>query len=275
MKKSGTQSIRSKILVVLLAGILVLCVGVIFTVVNITESQLNSYFRSQLDIKFNGFESDLEARQNRLQNQLGKFVGDKELNRKLEINNLNDLNEYISLEKAAASISGIYLTSSDGTILCSTEGTGTRRDLLRDNDTVKAALKNGHAEGVSVASKNVSIIAVRTLDTEHSPDKPSFCVFEECLTTDDICDYYHNMLDCAFTIFIDDVRIATSIKDKNGNRIIGTALNNQAIYKTVYTEQKKYYGNNIIQGEKYMTIYARAELDHPEKKAIFFIGQIG
>lgn len=273
MKKNSAQSIRSKILVVLLTGILVLCVGVIFTVVNVTESQLNSYFRNELDIKFNGFKSDLESRQNRIQTQLLKFVGDKEFNQKLQINNLNDLNEYILLEKATASVSGVYLVSSDGTILCSTENTNTSRDFLRSNDTVKTALKTGHADGISIVNKNVSIIAVRTLDSDHSPDRPSFCVFEEYLTTDDICDYYHKMFDCAFTIFIDDVRAATSITDKDGNKITGTSLNNETIYKTVYTDQNNYYGNNVIQGEKYMTIYARAGLDNPDMKALFFVGQ--
>lgn len=62
------------------------------------------------------------------------------------------------------------------------------------------------------------------------------------------------MMNCVVTVFIDDIRIATTIKNENGEYLVGTKLNNDIIHDTVYKERVIYEGNNVINGLPYKTI---------------------
>ncbi|WP_158809063.1 methyl-accepting chemotaxis protein [Beijerinckia sp. L45] len=57
------------------------------------------------------------------------------------------------------------------------------------------------------------------------------------------------------TIFLGDVRISTNIKDKNGNRSIGTRLAPGPAHDAVLKEGRSYRGEAEIFGETYITIY--------------------
>lgn len=58
-----------------------------------------------------------------------------------------------------------------------------------------------------------------------------------------------------FTIFKDNVRVATTIKAENGKKLIGTKLENPEIEKTVLKNGGEYKGKNIISGQEYDSVY--------------------
>lgn len=59
------------------------------------------------------------------------------------------------------------------------------------------------------------------------------------------------------TVFRDDLRVDTSLLDKNGNKIIGTHIQNQAIIEQVLRRGEMYIGQNTIvtTGNKYLSAY--------------------
>jgi methyl-accepting chemotaxis protein len=58
-----------------------------------------------------------------------------------------------------------------------------------------------------------------------------------------------------FTLFLGKERVATTIEDASGKRLIGTELNNATILNTVLHDGKSYFGFNEILGAKYLTGY--------------------
>jgi len=57
-----------------------------------------------------------------------------------------------------------------------------------------------------------------------------------------------------FTIFKDDVRVATTVKDSSGNRIVGTTMS-EKIAQIVLKDGKEYTGRAAIAGKKYNVVY--------------------
>ena len=58
------------------------------------------------------------------------------------------------------------------------------------------------------------------------------------------------------TIFYEDTRVLTTIKDQQGNRIIGTAIHPMVIQDVFDKKQEKFYDNAAIGGTEYFAYYA-------------------
>lgn len=66
-------------------------------------------------------------------------------------------------------------------------------------------------------------------------------------------DNFSHEVDLQVTIFYDNLRVATSLMDENGNRMVGTEADPQ-IYDMVVNQGQDYYSNNVIIGDN--TYYA-------------------
>lgn len=80
---------------------------------------------------------------------------------------------------------------------------------------------------------------------------------------------YASFMNCVFTVFIDDLRVETTIKDANGKYLTGTTLNNNEIYDVLYKKRSTYMGDNIVNGIDYISIYIPMDNDDSENVAIF------
>lgn len=80
------------------------------------------------------------------------------------------------------------------------------------------------------------------------------------------------MLDVACTIFLDDIRVSTTVLNDAGQPVVGTPLNNPAIYKQVMDEGKTAIAQNVIAGHEYDTIYWPWKNMQGENAGIFFVG---
>jgi methyl-accepting chemotaxis protein len=61
--------------------------------------------------------------------------------------------------------------------------------------------------------------------------------------------------DVECTIFEKDVRVSTTLTNSEGERMVGTRLDNPVILKTVLTNGQTYFAKNIISDEEYLTAY--------------------
>lgn len=73
-----------------------------------------------------------------------------------------------------------------------------------------------------------------------------------------------------FTIFLNDVRVATTI-EKDGQRIVGTKLS-EKVAAQVITGKKQFVGEAEIVGKKYITGYLPIQNDNGEVIGVFFSG---
>ncbi|MBP5697149.1 MAG: cache domain-containing protein [Treponema sp.] len=74
------------------------------------------------------------------------------------------------------------------------------------------------------------------------------------LTTNRLVQLVHDSYDAECTVFKNNIRVATTLKEKDGKSLVGTPLDNKVILDMVLGG-KTYKGQNIIHGKKYYTIY--------------------
>ena len=97
-------------------------------------------------------------------------------------------------------------------------------------------------------------------------------LLEKEITTPEFIELYAGLMDVVMTIFIDDVRVSTNIRDeKTDTYLVGTQLNNPVIYDEVYKKHEIYHGKNIILGKSYITVYAPLD-NYDGEKAMLFMG---
>ncbi len=75
------------------------------------------------------------------------------------------------------------------------------------------------------------------------------------ISQNEIVDSAKKMFGSEFTLFLQNERVATTIENTEGKRMVGTLLENQEIIQKVLTEGKKYIGSNKIAGNDYTVAY--------------------
>lgn len=260
-------------IIALLLGFIIFGLAIVIVFINGIKPGLTVFMQDELKSSYHTFSVDLETKNKLITQQLGIQDMHRSLEEMIAQDNQPAICGLLEQSAAASSLSAAYIVSSDGTILYSGAAEKSK-DLALDkisfkgNETFNKARQEGLASGISVIDGQVAQLGITKINNQGT----HFLVLENVLTSDNTVDYYHDMLGCAFTIFIDDTRIATSITDKDGKRIVGTKLDNEKIYDTVYNNFSNYFGRNLIQGIPYTTIYAPLALDSTADKAIVFIG---
>lgn len=73
------------------------------------------------------------------------------------------------------------------------------------------------------------------------------------------------------TMFLGDMRIGTSNRDKDGNYLIGK-FSNQKVLDVVYNKGEEYHGEVDVQGETFLAVYRPYKTDNPNEKVMLFVG---
>ncbi len=133
---------------------------------------------------------------------------------------------------------------------------------------IKAALA-GEPEGfISVKDDEVLLISA-------AKAHDNIILIEREITKPGFIELYAGLMDVVMTIFIDDVRVSTNIRDeKTDTYLVGTKLNNDTIYDEVYNKHEAYHGRNVIQGKSYETIYAPL-INNDGQRTMIFMGISG
>lgn len=93
------------------------------------------------------------------------------------------------------------------------------------------------------------------------------------LSKNEFVDKQKNIFNCDVTVFFGDTRIATTIKDDQGNQFIGTKMENQDIIETVLNQGKTYYGEATINNVKYIAAYLPIIDVNGKSSGMLFIGE--
>ncbi|MCQ2591309.1 MAG: methyl-accepting chemotaxis protein [Treponema sp.] len=142
------------------------------------------------------------------------------------------------------------VTDKEGNMLVSDNLSG---DILA-NKSVKKAL-SGTADWCydSIGDQVFSIVSVYPIF--YSDELVGTVLLGYALDNNLLCEEVTNGYDLEATIFKDNLRIDTTLKDEQGNKLIGTTLDNSTITKTVLKDGKNYYGNVTIAGKAYSSAY--------------------
>ncbi|WP_041610314.1 methyl-accepting chemotaxis protein [Treponema brennaborense] len=171
---------------------------------------------------------------------------------------------------AAFALQNAYLLDTDGNVLYAAEGSASL-SRTSEKKAVSAALAGKDIVTTTVTDSAVIHTAAATLSSAGSGTYGAIVLQKEMADTA-FLEKHAKLINCVMTIFIDDVRITTTIKDHNGNYLTGTKLGNSKIYTQVYGDGQSYFGTNVINGEDYLTVYFPLKTDDPDGKSMFFMG---
>ncbi len=163
----------------------------------------------------------------------------------------------------------ITITDASGTVLARGHA-DTHEDNISHQKTVTQALRGGDAVGVVTGAESISMRASTPI--MHNGVLVGTLSLGDSLAIPKYIDALADMLNVRATYFEGDTRLMTTIKNAQGQRIIGTRLNNPLIEKQVLTQGRVYYGESTIIGEKYLAAYWPARSYSGEIVGMWFIG---
>jgi len=263
------KSLIKQILLLLVVSIILYTVFLLIGVNGATEKAFDNYFAKILDERIVFFDKEISRRTNRLYNAAIRITSSNELDYAFEEENISYIKDTLVSIRTAYDVSTVYLLDKLGNIVYSSDIAITKHDLFRNTESFKKAKLNSPFATVMVLEDRVSIVSFNEVEIDGYFS--GYCVLEENLTYDNIVDYLHEMFGCEVTIFINDLRFATSIFTEEGNRAVGTTLNNDVIYNQVCKEKLPFRGKNKIQGKNYLTVYIPIET-FEATPGMFFVG---
>lgn len=106
-------------------------------------------------------------------------------------------------------------------------------------------------------------------DTALSLYKGDVNLTDDCHLIDDIRE--HTSMDV--TLFYEDTRLATTIKNRDGERIIGTQAPEQVLTSVLEQGDSRFYDNVIIRGISYFAYYAPLRNSDGQIIGLLFVGK--
>ena len=167
----------------------------------------------------------------------------------------------------------VYILDDRQYVAFSTEEKLSSTKFFVKDEMVKSAAFGRPVTYVANLRGNISLLCAVHFD--YPGVFSGFCVSEYRLTDNRTVDAYKRLVSCEVTVFIDDVRAATTITKEEGSsiRINGTKLNNDFIYDKVFFDGEDYFGKNIINGESYLSVYSPIKTNDGTN-AMLFIGML-
>jgi len=270
-KKQKTKSIKVKFIWAIIGLSIIVGGGLIGSSVLLITNSLEDYFADMISEKVSSFSTDYNERGARLYNFLTLVNNSDDFNELLRDGNKMKITNYLSKYSDAASVTSVHVLNSDGVVIYSTDAARIGSSRFKNTSAFSAAKVSSPMYKVCTVENNVAYVAMNRIDM-YDIEFHGYLVLEDDFSSNEAVDYYKALLGAEFTVFNDDMRIATSITNNAGERIVGTSLNNDAIYKTVYEAGEVYHGRNIINGKSYVTAYIPAVNEGKGERALFFIG---
>lgn len=93
------------------------------------------------------------------------------------------------------------------------------------------------------------------------------------LTNNLLVEQVKSSYDAECTVFRGDLRVDTSLVDENGKKLTGTKLTNQSIVDQVLRRSQQFIGQNVIAGEKYLSVYIPLAADDKNVTGMLFVAK--
>jgi len=270
MKKNLCLGIGPKIILPMVISVVVLAAGLVIATDLVTEGFLSDYFSSEIKRKsesaVRSFESNLDEIEKSLEWIEGSSLPEKAAGRDGQgIKAFSD-----RVRKTFHADFFFVLDSSGKPIYASAPGIG---EDPADKEALKIALAGKRRSGaVWYLGKNLAVLA--TAPIPGADGRPSGMVGAgRFLGSEALVDAYQGIYGTHTTVFHDDTRIMTTVKDQDGKRLVGTKLGNPSIEERVLRKGEIYYGESRILGKRYIAGYMPIKSAEGKVLGMLFLGQ--
>lgn len=150
-----------------------------------------------------------------------------------------------------------------------------QQNIKYDNESDLLAInsaKNGASRVVkSVINGEVMFTAAGLIDIKGN-NEYSIIIFQKWISDNHYIAEIARKTGTEIGLFLNDLRIGTSIKDNAGNYLTGTRLLEQDVLNTVYNEGQEYRGKVDVGGKTFIAVYRPYKTDNSSEKLMLFVG---
>lgn len=257
MKNMKKRTLYTKLLIPAVILSIIGCVFLIIRTNSITEKTVKAMDVEELDTYIPLVMNTFEEEKQKLQNNVfyaKKFLTESKRDANITRAVLDDMIKQYELYSA-------ILTDSSGKVIL-TSGNVKTNLTVAEMKAVTNAKENSKNSYLAVRDNEVLFVSSILIND-------NVLIFEKEMSNIGLMERSAAMLGCVMTIFIDDLRVETTIKDENGKYLTGTKLNNDNIYNIVYKKGETYRGNNIINKKPYVTVYVPFKNDDNVNTLLF------
>lgn len=179
---------------------------------------------------------------------------------------LNDLKDILK----ESNVEFVTVTDEKGNVIVRTHEPDKKGDNVLNQLNVKNAIQ-GKANSQVEAGTQVKLAARAGIPVKNEKgDIVGVISIGYRLDSNNVVDYIKDKFDCDATIFLDDVRVTTTII-KDESRVVGTKLD-ENISKIVF-DNNVYFGETDILGSRYDTAYSPIVGDNNKVIGVIFTGK--
>ncbi len=257
---STTMRIRTKLVLIVGASILISCVTIATTSLLVFDRGLMTDATSQLDFTAFGVRHTLLDWQTSLEGDARLLSSQSEMIAAVQQSNQEALDRLVSSGLEDLGLDLMMITDGQGIVVHdggSGVGAGARLDSI---SVVRTALAGSDSYSVEeIGSLGYYVLATSPIhpDNYNISDRGGGilgCVIAG-FSLAEFPSIVQQSYNVASTVFSGDTRFATTITDSSGKSLKGTKLDNTAIIETVLKGGKTYKGENRIQDEDYLSMY--------------------
>lgn len=249
------SSLRNLILLPVSAGVILFGIVIVVFSWNIIQAKIGGYVAGDLSTKTNAFVSEFDKRGTELESLLGVLDQSDKLAGLLVSEDHASSYDFARKISESLKTDFLYFVDANGIVVARGWDETSWGDDLMSRPSINNAI-----------TQQKSIITVEqdtTLGLCQIIARPVFAgtklvglvVSGYRLGSNEAMDKYKALFSAEFTAFMFDSRIATTILDQEGNRIVGTKMNNPEIENMVTILGEPYSGTNVIEGHSYQVSY--------------------
>lgn len=233
---------------------------------------LDNYFDNELSAKESNFERTMGNQMSRNRRQLEAAAENLTIKTLFHDHDEYELGAELDRLKTSLDCHGYMALDENGELLCSTythESTDSVARQLTDL-AIKADREQGHLSGyIELGELGFVAFAAQSIIYNGELTGTLIAVAQPLY---EYVDQLKSTLDVEATIFKGDLRMATTLVNEDGQRAIGTHLNNPTITEVCYNRGETYIGGNKILGRDYLTIYKPLRSFNGMKMGMVFLG---
>ncbi len=249
--------IRTKLLLYVGVAVIICCFGVAALSIAVFDKGYLDETQNELVYTMDGCLMILEERKGEAKEITDLASGDLGVVNNFLVGDRTSLALYANKVDDSSSIDVFCFTDSKGVVVASSDSAFPVGTSLSSAYAVSNALKGTSMHSCEpVAGCKYGVIASSPVVSGGSVIGTAVAVYD--LASEEEGDFlvalkssYH--VEC--TIFHNDVRMGTTLRNEKGASLAGTKLNNDSISNIVLVKGQEFKGRNVIQGETYLSVY--------------------
>jgi methyl-accepting chemotaxis protein len=265
-------SLQTKSLVPTIALLLVGAAIMLFTGPFIIETELTRFHQQEIERKNSSVEKMLADYVSQQGKAVSWFESSARLIKAMGSNNHAALMDLGTLALSSFAIDYVVVTDHSGNVLARTNQPDKVNDSVSSRQSVRTALDGTVFSGIMQDSEYPLVIEAST-PIRSQGQIIGALVLGRNLGADTFVDKLSAPYGTDNTFFVGDTQLMTTIKDPQGQRIVGTKMTNPAILETVLKQGKPYYGPSLIQGKRYLASYLPLKDSSGATLGMLFMGE--